>query len=40
MDNTYLELGEWKYLVISPVINRELIENSTTERLDSEDASA
>jgi hypothetical protein len=31
MDNTYLELGEWKFWVIFPVINRELITNSTTQ---------
>ena len=36
MDNVYLELGEWKFWVIFPVINRERIENSTTRRLDSE----
>ena len=36
MDNVYLELGEWKFWVIFPVINRERIANSTTERLDSE----
>ena len=36
MDNTYLELGEWKFWVIFPVVNRERIENSTTQRLDSE----
>src|SRR4051794_2347057 len=30
MINTYLELGDWKYWVIFPVINRERIENSTT----------
>ena len=34
MDNVYLELGDWKFWVIFPVINRERIENSTTERLD------
>lgn len=36
LDNTYLELGRWKYWVIFPVINRELIANSTTVRLDAE----
>lgn len=36
LDNVYLELGEWKFWVIYPVINRERIENSTTQRLDSE----
>ena len=36
MDNVYLELGEWKFWVIFPVINRERIENSTTQRLDPE----
>ena len=36
MDNIYLELGEWKFWVIFPMINRERIENSTTQRLDSE----
>jgi hypothetical protein len=35
MDNTYLELCEWKFWVIFPVINRERIENSTTQRLNS-----
>ena len=34
MDNVYLELGDWKFWVIFPVINRERIANSTTERLD------
>jgi hypothetical protein len=38
MDNIYLELREWKFRVISPVINRERIENSTTLRLDSDAA--
>ena len=36
MDNVYLELGEWKFWVIPPVINRERLENSTTQRLASE----
>lgn len=36
MYNVYRELGEWKFWVIFPVINRERIENSTTLRLDSE----
>ncbi|MGH2950493.1 MAG: hypothetical protein ACRDKX_00410 [Solirubrobacterales bacterium] len=34
MVNTYLELGEWKYWVIFPVINRERLKNSTTIRLE------
>ena len=36
MDNIYLELCGWKFWVIFPVINRERLENSTTQRLDSE----
>jgi hypothetical protein len=36
MDNIYFELGEWKFWVIFPVINRELITNSTTQRLEAE----
>ena len=34
MDNVYLELGVLKFWVIFPVINRERIENSTTQRID------
>lgn len=37
MINTYLEVGNWKYWVIFPVINRERIENSTTVRLEQDD---
>jgi hypothetical protein len=37
MVNTYLELGEWKYWVIHPVINRERVENSTTLRIEEGD---
>ena len=40
MDNVYLELGDWKFWVMFPVINRERRANSTTERLDPEEAVA
>lgn len=33
MENVYLELGEWNFWVMFPVINRERLEISTIERL-------